>query len=188
MCPKRRFKVARHQRVTAVEVLYAGHLFNLGDALFSWRDRLILDVNEVVTTIRGPLRALAEARDELGEYLIEVLRLARLSADDQWGSRLVNEDVVHLVHDREGVATLHPRLQLGDHVVAQVVEAELVIRAIGDVRGVRLTAGDRAKAGGALLPTMEVCVEDVRGVMSDDAKREAEEGEERPHPLRVASR
>ena len=120
--------------------------------------------------------------------MIEVLRLTRLTADDQRRSRLVNEDVVHLVHDREGVPTLHPRLKLSDHVVAQVVEAELVIRAVGDVRGVRLTTGDWAKACGALLAAMEIGIKDVRRVMGDDAEREAEEGEERTHPLRVASR
>ena len=170
MRPKCRFKVARHQRVTAVEVLYADHLLNLGDALFSWRDRLIFNVHEVVTTIRGPLWSLAKARDELGEDLVKVLRLTRLTADDQRGSCFVNEDVVHLIHDREGVAALYARLELGDHVVAQVVEAELVIRAVGDVCGVRLTTGDGAEAGGALLATMEVGVKDVRGVMSDDAE------------------
>ena len=161
MRAKCRFKVARHQRVTAVEVLYADHLLNLCDTLFSWRDRLIFDVNEVITALCCPLWSLAKARDELGEHLIEVLRLTRLTADDQRGSCFVNEDVVHLVHDREGVATLHPRLELGDHVVAQVVEAELVIRAVGDICGVRLSTSDGAEAGGALLAAMEIGVKDV---------------------------
>ena len=42
----------------------------------------------------------------------------------------------------EGALTLHPLLELHDHVVAQIVEPELVVRAVGDVGRVGLAPLD----------------------------------------------
>ena len=58
--------------------------------------------------------------------------------------------------------------QLVFHIVAQIVEAELVIRAVGDVAGV---------GGGAIL---------VRNVVDDDSDAHAEEVIYLPHPFGVA--
>ena len=120
--------------------------------------------------------------------MIEVLRFGGLATNDEWRPGLVNEDVVDLVHDRKGVTTLRPSFEFGDHVVSQVVEAELVVRAVGDVGGVRLPACDGAQARGALFAAAELSVVEIRGVVGDDAERDAEEGEEWAHPLRVAPR
>ena len=67
------------------------------------------------------------------------------------GVRLVDQDVVHLVHDGVVVAALHQPVQAVDHVIAQVVEAELVVRAVGDVRLVGFAPLDR-------LQELEACV------------------------------
>ena len=67
------------------------------------------------------------------------------AADDERGAGLVDEDVVHLVDD--GVVQ-HPLpfvIQAGGHVVAEVVEAELVVGAVGDVGLVGFLAGDGAQ-------------------------------------------
>ena len=61
-------------------------------------------------------------------------------------------------------------VELELHVVAQVVEAELVVGAVGDVRAV----GD--------LPLLVV------ELVLDDADRHAEEAVDASHPLRVAAR
>ena len=111
-----------------------------------------------------------------------------MATNDEWRPGLVNEDVVDLVHDRKGVTTLRPSFEFGDHVVSQVVEAELVVRAVGDVRCVRLPARDGAQTRRALFATAELSVVEIRGVVRDDAERDAEEGEEWTHPLRVAPR
>ena len=105
--------------------------------------------------------------------MIEVLRFGGLATDDEWRPGLVNEDVVDLVHDREGVTTLRPSFELGDHVVSQVVKAELVVRAVGYVRGVRLPACDGAQARRALFAAAELSVVEIRGVVRDDAERDA---------------
>ena len=90
------------------------------------------------------------------------------AADDERRARLVDEDRVDLVHDAEGVAALDHVLAAHGHVVAQVVEAELGVGAVGDV-GVVLRA--------ALLR---------RHVGLDDADLEAEEAVHLAHPLGVA--
>ena len=69
----------------------------------------------------------------------------RRSGDDERRPRLVDEDGVHFVDDREGVPALYHLRGVGRHaVVAQVVEAELAIRAVGDVAGILLSALRRA--------------------------------------------
>ena len=74
-----------------------------------------------------------------------------------------------LVHDAEVVAALGAVLEPDRHVVAEVVEAELGVRAVGGVRGIRLAAlglGHHRR---------------------DHADRRPEELVERPHPLGVAA-
>ena len=68
--------------------------------------------------------------------LVELGGLVALAGDDQGGAGLVDEDGVHLVHDGEGVAPLDHVLLVDGHVVPQVVKAELVVGAVGDVGGV----------------------------------------------------
>ena len=78
-------------------------------------------------------------------------------------------------------------LELVDHVVAQVVEAELVVGAVGDVGRVRLGAGHRPEVDEALVGRREARLEQVARVVGDDADRQPEEVVDRPHPLRVAA-
>ena len=67
------------------------------------------------------------------------------------------------------MAALHHLRHVVFHVVAQIVEAEFVVRAVGDVGGVGLAA--------------LIVVEPV----DDDADGHAEELVDLPHPLRVAA-
>ncbi len=90
--------------------------------------------------------------------------------DDERRARLVDEDRVDLVDDRVMMSALDPVVPVARHVVAQVVEAELVVGAVGDVAGV----------GGAAL-------REVHGVL-DAADRQTEGREDLPHPLAVALR
>src|SRR5690606_22259436 len=69
------------------------------------------------------------------------------AGDDQRGPRLVDEDRVDLVDDGVAVAALHAVLEPGGHVVAQVVEAELVVGGVGDVAVVGLAALGRPHRG-----------------------------------------
>ena len=110
------------------------------------------------------------------ELVVELGRVGGPARDDERRARLVDEDRVDLVDDRVEVrldqlgsmAALHLLFAADDHVVAQVVEAELVVRAVGDVAVVL-----RALLVG-------------RGVVGDDhADLQAEEAVQPAHPLRV---
>ena len=136
-------------------------LLDLGDALFGDGHGALLLVDLVV--LAGD-----EARHDARELAVRVGGRLRRAADDERRARLVDEDRVDLVHDAEGVAALHHVLAAHGHVVAQVVEAELGVGAVGDV-GVVLRA--------ALLR---------RHVGLDDADLEAEEAVHLAHPLGVA--
>ena len=95
--------------------------------------------------------------------------LERGARDDKRRAGLVNEDRVALVHDGVGQLALHLLVDARLHVVAQVVEAELVVRAVGDV---------------ARVPNLPV----IRVHLGlDGADRQTQPAEHRPHPLAVAA-
>ncbi len=142
--------------------------------------RLVLLVDDVVAgrlerfALLGldlPLRhrAQLEAGDDAIDLVVEVGRFLGRPGDDQRGARFVDEDAVDFVDDGEVVPALDVLRELELHVVAQVVEAELVVGPVGDVGGV----------GGLALGVDEVVL--------DDADREAEEAVDAPHPLGVAA-
>jgi hypothetical protein len=107
-----------------------------------------------------------------GERVVGVGGLLGLAGDDERRSGLVDQDRVDLVDDRVPVAALHRLGKLHGHVVAQVVEAELGVRAVGDVAGI----------GGAAVGLLEV----VGHLGLDDANCHPERLVDRPHPLGVA--
>ena len=146
--------VVRVGQVVDVEVL-----LGLFHAALRERAGLLLLVDDVVVVLVERVVVLffvglgdAHRAQRLGEavgHAVQLRRLLALAGDDERGAGLVDEDRVHLVDDRVIVAALHLALLVGDHVVAQVVEAELVVRRVGDVARVRLFlflgahAGDR---------------------------------------------
>ena len=114
-----------------VEVLDAEVVLDLGDARLEDRDRALLLVDLVVDV-------LGQAGHDLGELAVPLDLVLGRTTDDQRGPRLVDEDRVDLVDDGEVVAALDALLQGGGHVVAEVVEAELVVGGVGDVAVVGL--------------------------------------------------
>jgi len=109
-----------------VEVLDSELVLDQGYALLGDRDGP-LALFDVVVLVPDQLRR------EAGELEVPALVLLGRAGNDQWGSRLVDQDGVDLVDDREVVATLHEILEGPRHVVAQIVETELVVGAVGDV-------------------------------------------------------
>ena len=161
--------------VQLVQVVDAQELLGLRDALLGQDRRARLLVDEVVAG-RGLvavlvllLRALDQVGDDAVAAVVDVGVLLGGPGDDQRRAGLVDQDRVDLVDDREDVAALDHVLELELHVVAQVVEAELVVRAVGDVAGV-----------GRLALVVEQAVLDA-------ADRQAEERVDLAHPLGVAA-
>ena len=108
-------------------------------------------------------------RHDAGELVVRVGRARARARDDERRSRLVDEDGVDLVDDGEVVAALYAGRRPRDHVVAQVVEAELGVRAVGDVG---LVGGNLLRGAHAVL---------------DQADLHAEEAVDLAHPLGVAA-
>ncbi len=119
----------------------------------------------VVLEGRGVLDQLAHQNVHGAVELRPVLGGAR---DDQRRAGLVDQDRVHLVDDGEVVPALGHLARVVGEVVAQVVEAEFVVGAVGDVGGV----GALALAG--------------RQAVDDDPDFHAEEAVDLPHPFGVA--
>ena len=120
-----------------VEVLNAQLVLDLVDARLQDADGLLLFVDLVV------LVALQQARDA-GELHVPAVQVTVSGTrNDEGGTGLIDEDRVNLVDDDEGMATLDQILRHLRHVVAQVVEAKLVVRTVGDVAGVHLAALSR---------------------------------------------
>ena len=109
-----------------------------------------------------------QLRNDLAHARVLVRRLVRRAGDDQRRPRFVNQDRVHFVHDGVVVPALHAVLDLELHVVAQVVETELVVRAVGDV----------GRVGGAALVVVQV--------VHDHAHGQPQELVDLAHPLGVA--
>ena len=145
-----------------VDVVDPDRLLHLLDPGLEGNDGLLLLV-DLVVLVAG------EGPGDGGELVVELGRLVGRPRDDERRARLVDQDGVDLVDDGEDVAPLGHEITGPRHVVAQVVEAELVVGAVGDVR----------RVGGPL----EGGVVDVR---TDAPDREPEPAVDATHPLRVA--
>ena len=176
---QRLLEVAGQAEVALEHVVDAEHPLHLVGAGLGDGDLLELLVDDVVL-LRG------QARNEARELEVLVGRLLGVAADDERRARLVDEDVVDLVHDREEVAALRAALEVDDEVVAQEVEAELVVRAVRDVRGVGLAPRDGPQVAQALIGRVMVRVEQERGVVLDRSDAHPEPMEDGADPLRVA--
>ena len=82
--------------------------------------------------VRHVLAAL-KATHGTREVLVGTGGLSASARDDQRGAGLIDQDGVNLVDDGVVVTALHALLGTGDHVVAQVIETELGVGAVGDV-------------------------------------------------------
>jgi len=109
-------------------------------------------------------------RDDLVDAIVLVRGFLGGSRDDERRPRFVDEDAVDLVDDGVVEVPLDVVFQRKLHVVAQIIEAELVVRPVGDIGRVGLTA--------------LVVVHPV----DDHADRQPQEAVNRSHPAGIAFR
>ena len=83
---------------------------------------------------------LPQAGNKEIRHFIELCGLLSLAGDDQRGTGLVDEDGVHLVHDGKIMPPLHHVLLVKSHVVTQIVEAQFVVGAVGNIGQIGLPA------------------------------------------------
>ena len=111
---------------------------------------------------------LGEGRDIGVNGVIELRAIVERTGNDQRRARFVDQDRVHFVDDGVDVAALHHVFEPVFHIVAQIIEAELVIGAVGDV---------------AVVLALALAVVEP---MHDDADGEAQEFVDLAHPFGVA--
>ncbi len=138
-------------RRIGVQIVDAEHRLDLLKPALGCVDGLLRFIHVVIDIAREP-------GHDAGELVIGLGRLRAGTRDDEGGSRLVDEDRVDLVDDGEVVAALHAACRLRNHVVAQVVEAEFRIRAVGDGRSV---GGDLLVGFHAVLNEADVHAEEL---------------------------
>ncbi len=177
MRTQRRVQVVHQANVGGViEALARLEQARLGKQLFR---PLVARVGEMdlARFLVGPVVALAffrflarQAGCKLIDLDVELGAFFGRAGDDERGTRFVDQNGVDLVDDRIGELTLGAIFQTESEIVAQIVETELVVRAvrnIGCVRGALLFGG---------LPAL------------DDTDGESEEAINGRHPVRIALR
>ena len=162
-----------HGRV--VEVLDIEQLFDLGHALLGERHAAVLFIDGVVAggpLFAGLLAFVDFAFFQLGNDAVDLVILVggflAGAGDDERGARFVDQDGIDFVDDGVVVPALHAILDAELHVVAQIIEAELVVGAVGDV----------ARVGDFALHVVEV--------VHDYADGQSEELVDAAHPLGIA--
>ena len=161
--------------VQAVDIGQAQQLGRPVEALLGERRGLVLFVDGVIAG--GVLFARLLAFDhfaahQLGDDAVGLVILVggffAGAGNDQRGAGFVDQDGIDFVDDGVVVRALHAVLDAELHVVAQVIEAEFVVGAVGDIGGVGFLA---------LL---------VVQVVHDHAHAQAQELVEPAHPFGVA--
>ena len=83
--------------------------------------------------------------DEYIRLAVKIGTLIALAGNNQRGSRLINQDRVHLVDNGKAVSALHHALLIERHIVTQIVKTHFVVRAVGNVTGIGFLALLRVK-------------------------------------------
>src|ERR1700693_6240005 len=90
--------------------------------------------------IDGVINILDQLRNNLVDLGVLVGGLFRRAGNNQRRARLVDKDGIHFVDDGEVMTALNAIGEVIFHVVAKIVEAKFVIRAVGNVRVIGSTA------------------------------------------------
>ena len=77
-----------------------------------------------------------QMRRHLVHDFIKLDIVVRLAGNNQRRARFVNQNRVHLINHGKVQIALHFAVHVFHHVVAQIIEAEFVVRAVGDIGGI----------------------------------------------------
>ena len=130
------------------QIFYIEELLGLFNALLRERHGAVFFIDNVIAVIlilqflvvRRGEDLLFQAGDEIIRHFIQLGRFLAFAGNDERCARFVNEDGVNLINDGERVTALHHLLFVNRHIVAQIIEAQLVICAVGDIGGIGCAA------------------------------------------------
>ena len=116
-----------------VEIVDAEQVFGAGYAFLGQRCGSMLFIDLIVDIA-------AELRNDLVDLVVLVGGFVAGTGNDERRPGFVDQDRVHFVDDRVVMLALNAAREVELHVVAQVIEPELVVGSVGDVGVIRLVA------------------------------------------------
>ncbi len=87
-----------------------------------------------------------QVRNDFVHFFVEIGAIFRRTGDDKRRTCFIDQDGVHLIHQRIVQFTLNALFRAECHVVTQIVEAIFVVGAVGDIGGVGFALSDRRHA------------------------------------------
>ena len=113
-------------RYRVIEIGNTERLLYFFDSRLSRHDQSLLFIDFVVDFW-------AERSNDRSKLVIEPSCFISWSRDDQWGSRLVDQNRVDLINDGETVTSLDHLLSRAGHVVAKIVKTKFCVCPVGHV-------------------------------------------------------
>ena len=185
-----------HEREAAlnVQIIHAKPFLDLCDSLL--RERCGAEL-----FVYGVIRCSIEPRDKIRKAIIEIRGFFRRRADDERRARFVDENRVHFVNDGVIQFALNHFLLARHHVIAKIIEPEFVIRAIGNIREIRVAPAARTKIVHVHLErpcvvafrimarlVFELRIVSKSSIVLDTTDGESEGMKNLPHPHGIAPR
>ena len=112
-----------------IQVADAQHLLCLSNTLFRRCYLLLLFINSVVL-------ALLHVGNNMSKNLIQLGGFFTRAGDNQRGTRFVDQDTIDLIDDTVVQLALNHLVFINHHVITQVVEAEFVVCAVGNISSI----------------------------------------------------
>ncbi|MPN32444.1 hypothetical protein SDC9_179922 [bioreactor metagenome] len=103
------------------------------ECFFSFLDTFIRQRDRFGCQIDCVILILFQSFDEKIGSVIECCRFFGLSGNDQWCAGFIDQDRIDFIHDRKVQRALHHLIFIDDHIVPQIIEAQFIIGAVGDV-------------------------------------------------------
>ena len=127
MCAQRLIDVVENFHIRDIgKIVHSEQVFTAPKSFLRQRDGAVLFIDLIIDVA-------AEFRDDLVETVVLVGRFLARPGDNQRCSRFVDENRVDFVHDCILMGALNAMRQIELHVVAQIVETELVVGSIRDI-------------------------------------------------------
>src|ERR1041385_3962416 len=96
-------------------------------------DYIVTGISWRLTRRAGNLFTLIELGDDAVNFEVFIGGLFAGAGNDERRTSFVDQDGIYFVDDGKVVSALHAIFQVKLHVVAQIVETEFVVGAVGDI-------------------------------------------------------
>ena len=109
-----------------IEIFHVKQFFHFGNACFRRSHGFLLFIN-------GVIFILFQFRHQFGHDIVIIRRLLSRAGNNQRCAGFIDENGVHFIDEAVVQRSLHHLIQGCDHIVTEVVEAEFIIRSVGNI-------------------------------------------------------